>query len=210
MNYKFTRTFLFVFIFQLSLVSSKANDSCALLISTAKRIMQNADYKTAIMLLDSCLKMDQTNATAYNLRGCATIFQRYVNDEKNNKTAIIFFNKALRYDSTNYFYLNNRGWAYQSLDDNSKSYSNFKKAVQLDGNNVELQGNVLRNLWIRNKYKDAYAYSEQLIRKFPSYGYAWYVRGQLKRDYLHKYPEGNKDIKKGKELSWKQGFSLMY
>jgi hypothetical protein len=37
-----------------------------------------------------------------------------------------------------------------------------------------------------------------------------YVRGQLKRDYLHKYPEGNKDIKKSEALGWKKGFDLMY
>jgi hypothetical protein len=45
---------------------------------------------------------------------------------------------------------------------------------------------------------------------FPGDGYAYYVRGNLKRDYLHKYPEGNKDIKLGEQLGWRQGMHLMY
>jgi tetratricopeptide (TPR) repeat protein len=210
MNQKITGIVLFLFIVQFLPLSSKASDSCTLLVSEARKLMQNANYKTAIILLDRCLKMDQTNATAYNLRGCATIFQSYVNDEKNNKTAIIFFSKALQYDGANFFYLNNRGWAYQNLDDYLNSSLDFRKAVELDSNNVELHCNVLRNLWIRNRYKEAYAYCDKLINKFPNDGYAWYVRGQLKRDYLHKYPEGNKDIKKSEALGWKKGFDLMY
>ena len=210
MNQKLTWIFLFLFMFQFSVLTAKSNDSCVILTTKVRELMRNDDYKTAIILLDGCLKRDQTNAVALNLRGCATIFQSYINDEKNNKNAIVFFNKALQYDSTNYFYLNNRGWAYQNLNEYIKSWSDFGKAVQLDSNNVELQGNVLRNLWIRKKNKEALSYCDKLINKFPNDGYAWYVRGQLKRDYLHKYPEGNQDIKKGEQLGWKQGFSLMY
>ena len=210
MNKKITGVFFFLVVFQVSVFSSKASDSCTILINKVKELMRNDDYKTAIILLDSCLKMEPTNAVAYNLRGCATIFRSSINDEKNNTIAIAFFSKALQCDSMNYFYLNNRGWAHQNLDDYIKSYSDFRKAVQLDSNNVELQGNVLRNLWLRKKNRDAYNYSDKLINKFPTNGYAWYVRGQLKRDYLHKYPEGNKDIKKAEELGWKQGFDLMY
>jgi Flp pilus assembly protein TadD len=210
MNQKTLRSIVLLFIFQSLFLLLKANDTCTVLITKARNLMHNDNYKMAILFLDSCLKNNPVNAEACNLRGCATIFQSSVNDEKNNKVAISFFSRALQYDSTNFFYLNNRGWAYQILDDYLKSHADFTKAVQLDSNNAELHGNVLRNLWLRKKNKEAYNYCNKLIEKFPANGYAWYVRGQLKRDYLHKYPEGNKDIKKSEELGWHQGFYLMY
>jgi tetratricopeptide (TPR) repeat protein len=201
---------LLTFIFQLSFFSSNAGDSCAYHMAKARDLMERGEYKTALPFIDRCLLQDPNNSVAYNLRGCATILQSAVNDEKNNRTALDFFNKALKYDSTNASYLNNRGWAWQNLDDLKKSYTDYVKAVRLDSNNVQLQGNVLRNLWIRNRNKEAYDYSNKLIAKFPDDGWAYHVRGELKRDYLHKYPEGNKDIKKGKDLGWTGGFNLMY
>lgn len=196
-----------VFVFLMAALPAKAGDSCLI---RARLLMEAGEYRQAIVLLDNCLLTDSTNAAAYNLRGCATIFQAPVNDEKNNKTAILFFTRALHRDSTNYFYLNNRGWAWQNLDNLIRSYADFKAALRLDSSNVELHGNILRNLWLRNRNREAYNYCNKMIDQFPGDGYAWYVRGQLKRDYLHKYPEGNLDIKKSEELGWKQGFWLLY
>ncbi len=134
----------------------------------------------------------------------------YINDEKNNKTAIACFTKAIQSDATNYRYYHNRGWAYANLDDYTKANADYKKAAQIDSTNITLQQNLLRVMVVKNRNKDAYAFAEKLIKQFPNDGYAYYIRGDLKRDYLHKYPEGNKDIKLGEQLGWRQGMYLMY
>ena len=172
--------------------------------------MDRNQFSSAIPLLDSCIKINNKNADVYNLRACATIYSSSVNDEKNNKTAIRFFTLAIGIDSTNNWYYNNRGWSYQMLDNYAPAMKDFRMAISLDTANVYYYGNVLRVLWLQKKNKEAYTYSEKIIALFPADGYAYYVRGQLKRDYLHKYPEGNKDIKKGEELGWQQGLRLFY
>lgn len=190
---------------------TKANDSTYIsLLNKAREHISLAEYASAIPLLDSCIKINKTDPVAFNLRGCATIYQDAVNDEKNNKKAIGFFTKAIQLDSSNAWYYHNRGWSFQQLDKYAASLKDFRKAVALDTANVNLYGNVLRVLWLQNKNKEAYAYSEKIIRLFPRNGYAYYVRGQLKRDYLHKYPEGNIDIRKSEKLEWEQGIRLHY
>jgi tetratricopeptide (TPR) repeat protein len=198
------------FLLTLSPAFSNAADSCTVWLIQAKQLMQAGEYQPAIRLIDQCLAISPANAAACNLRGCATILQAPINDEKNNTKAISYFNRAIQLDSSNCLYFNNRGWAWQNLDKYLLSLKDFEQCVQLDSNNVVFQGNVLRNYFIRNKNKEAYALCNKLITMFPEDGYAWYVRGQLKRDYLHKYPEGNKDVKKGEALGWHQGFNLMY
>lgn len=204
------RAFSFGVMALLVSVYSHAADSCTLRLQEAKQLMNHGEYNSAIALIDQCLAVYPGNAAACNLRGCATILRAPVNDEKNNQEAIVFFTKAIQFDSTSYFYLNNRGWAWQNLDKYALSMKDYQQAVKLDSNNVVLQGNVLRNLFIRNRNKEAYAFCNKLIAKFPEDGYAWYVRGELKRDYLHQYAEGNKDKKKGEALGWHQGFNLMF
>ena len=202
------------FLFSLAVynkATAQINDSlCDQYLSKAKNYIGEDQYRKAIPFLDSCIGMNNKDAAVYNLRGCATIYQDVLNDTKNNQQAILFFNKAIAMDSTNYWYIANRAHAWQNLDKFKKSLSDYKKALSLDTTNVELHGDVLRSLWIQNRNKEAFAYCSKIIQQFPAHGYAWYVRGQLKRDYLHQYPEGNKDIKKSEELGWAQGLRLYY
>ena len=170
--------------------------------------LHDHNYRNAIYWAEQCLKVDSADASMYNLRACATLYSAPINDEKNNDTAIRYFGKAIRYDSTNYRYYANRGRAYQTIDKHKSALKDFRKALSLDSSNVESHGRVLMSLFVQNRNKEAYAMASKIIEKFPEHGYAWYVRGQLKRDYLHKYPEGNKDIKKGTELGWRQGYWL--
>jgi tetratricopeptide (TPR) repeat protein len=188
----------------------KANDSCIYYINEARSLMATSEYEKAIVLIDKCILLDGKNAYVYSLKGCATIFRSFINDEKNNKLAVILFSKAIELDSSKSEYYNNRGWAYQNIDKLLLSYADYKKALSLDTNNLISHHNILRNLWIRNKYKDAYAYSEIIITKFPNNGYAYHVRGNLKRDYLHKYKEGNIDIKISEKLKWNMGEYFIY
>jgi tetratricopeptide (TPR) repeat protein len=162
------------------------------------------------VLIDKCILLDGKNAYTYNLKGCATVFKSFINDEKNNKQAAILFTKAILLDSLKSEYYNNRGWAYQNLDKLPQSYGDYKKALLLDTSNMNSHHNILRNLWIRNKFKDAYAYAEIVIKKFPNNGYAYHVRGNLKRDYLHKYKEGNMDIAISEKLKWSMGHFFIY
>ena len=188
----------------------QSRDSCTALLAAAKQHMFNQHYSRVIELADSCLKNSPDNPEANNLKGCATIRVSYINDEKNNRTAVSCFTKAIQADPTNYMYYNNRGWAYANLDDYTKANADYKKAVEIDSSNVSLQANLLGVMVIKNRNKEAYAFSNKLIAQFPNDGYAYYIRGNLKRDYLHKYPEGNKDIKLGEQLGWQQGMHLMY
>jgi tetratricopeptide (TPR) repeat protein len=205
------KTASFFIVFSLGFCSyAKAADSCAVLLTRAGVLMQAYDYAAVITTLDSCLKNDPNHAAANNLKGCAAIRLTTINDEKNVRLAIACFSKAILLEPANYVYYNNRGWAYGNLDENIKASADFNKAIQLDSSLLVLQMNVLRMLYVRNRNKEAYAYCDRLIRMFPDDGYAYYVRGNLKRDYLHKYPEGNKDIKLGEELGWRQGMYLMY
>lgn len=193
-----------------SCMHTRAADTCALLLERARLLILQRDSKKAIPLIDSCLKKDPRNAMANNLRGCATIYSSYINDEKNNELAVFYFSKAIENDPGNYGYYNNRGWAYANLDDYIKANADYKKAVQIDSSNIALQQNILRVMVVKNRNKEAYAYSNKLIQQFPKDGYAYYIRGNLKRDYLHKYPEGNKDIKLSEALGWDQGMYLMF
>ncbi len=190
--------------------NAKANDSCIIYINEARRLMGESEYVKAILLIDKCILLDNKNAYVYNLKGCATVFKSSINDEINNKQALILFNKAIEIDSSKSEYYNNRGWANQNLDKLILSYLDYKKALSLDTNNLVSYSNILRNLWIRNKFKDAYTYSEILIKKFPNDGYAYHVRGNLKRDYLHKYKEGNIDLKISEKLRWNMGQFFIY
>lgn len=165
-------------------------------------------YRAAIYWIDLCLAIDSTDASMYNLRACATIFSAPVNDTKNNDTAIRYFGKAIRFDSTNYRYYSNRGWALQTMNKYKRSFSDFRKALSLDTTVIDLHNKVLMSLVVQNRNKEAYAMANRIIEKFPDGGYAWYIRGHLKRDYLHKYVEGNKDIKKSEELGWRMGYWL--
>ena len=203
--------FRFIIIVLLFSITSKANDSTySILLKQGKDQLQHSQYRSAISLFDSCIKINSKDANAYNLRAIATIYSRPINDKKNNPVAIQFFTKAIKIDSTDSRYYNNRGWCYQFMDNYPLSMKDFKKALSLDTTNAYYHGNVLRVLWIQNKNKEAYAYAEKMISLLPNDGYAYYVRGQLKRDYLHKYPEGNRDIKKSEELGWRSGIRLLY
>lgn len=201
---------LFFFCMAQTLFAQEKTDDYNRLIREAGAYMNRGEYREAIPLLDSCIFLDTTKAEVLNWRACATIYQAPVNEPGNNREAIRFFNKAIALDPLNYGYYANRAFAWQNLNQLKQSYSDYKKALSLDTLNVELHGNVLRSLWIQNRNKEALAYSGEIINKFPEHGYAWYVQGQLKRDYLHQYAAGNKDIKKSEELGWEQGIRLYY
>ncbi|MCX6316180.1 MAG: tetratricopeptide repeat protein [Bacteroidetes bacterium] len=190
--------------------SVQAQDSCSIWVREAHLYMDSGHYKTVILLTDKCLAENPAHAEACNLRGCATILQGAINHVSHNWEAVTYFNRAIAADSTHPYYLNNRGWAYQTLEEYTRAINDFRKAAKLDTGNVVLEGNILRQYFIRNKNKEALSLCNKLIARFPENGYAWYVRGQLKRDYLHHYAEGNKDVKKGEELGWQQGYNLMY
>lgn len=203
----YTLLIFFTFLF---FTKAKANDSCIIYINEARQLMEQGDYKNVIVLIDKCILLDDKNAYVYNLKGCAVVFQSYINDEKNNKQAVMLFTKAILLNSSKSDYYNNRGWAYQNLDKLMLSYADYKKALSMDTTNMVSHHNILRNLWIRNKFKEAYAYAEKVIKKFPNNGYAYHVRGNLKRDYLHKYKEGNVDIAISEKLKWSIGEFFIY
>lgn len=190
--------------------ASLLNDSCFEKYKTARNLLSNGMNAEAIYTLEASIKNGCTQSAIYNLIGCSFMTLTFVNDDTNNLKAIRHFDVAIKQDSSNPAFYNNRGWALQNLNKYKLALSDFKKAAFLDSMDVNYQGNVLRVLWILNKYKEAYSFAEELIKKFPEDGYAYHVRGNLKRDYLKKYPEGNLDIKKSELLKWRGGIYRRY
>ena len=199
---------IFSIIFLFAKKASANDSTCVSIINGAKKLCQENKYKAAIILIDSSMNLCDNKIELYNLRACVSIHSSYVNDEVTAKYAIADFTKAIALNDKNFMLYSNRGSAYSNIDDFTNALKDYKMALNLDSSKVENYGNVLRMLWVKNRFKEAYAFSEKIIAKFPNNGYAYHVRGNLKRDYLHKYPEGNIDIKKSEILFWKQGMLL--
>jgi tetratricopeptide (TPR) repeat protein len=179
-------------------------------IASIRNLIENNAAIEAIEKTEELLELDQNNPILLNLRAIATIFQSSVNDETNNKIALIFLTKAIKIDSLNAELFYNRSWVNMALNKNINAWLDAQKAVSLDSSNVLYQNNVLKHFWLMKKNKEALLLAEKQIKKFPNDGYAYHVRGNLKRDFLKKYIEGNEDLKKSEELKWQGGFHLIY
>ena len=167
--------------------------------------LEEALYKTNLTI-----QQYPAQANLYNLKAMIVLATGSINDTKNDKAAILLLDAAINLAPSVAAYYNNRGWVHQIMNQYKLAQKDFDKAVELEPTKVEYQHNPLRLLFIQNKNKAALALCEVLINKFPKDGYAYYVRGELKRDYLHKYLEGNKDKKLAKELGWHSGINLIY
>ncbi len=86
----------------------------------------------------------------------------FINDDTDNLKAIRNFDLAIKQDSSNPAFYNNRGWALQNINKYKLAMADFKKAALLDSLDVNYQSNVLRVLWILNKYKEAFSFAEEL------------------------------------------------
>lgn len=166
---------------------------------------QEALYKTSLTI-----QQYPERGAFYNLKAILVLAGGSINNKKNDKAAILLLDSAILYAPDAASYYNNRGWIHQIMDHYKLAKKDFDKAVELEPTRVEYQHNPLRLLFIQNKNKAAMVLCNILIDKFPKDGYAYHVRGELKRDYLHKYIEGNKDKKRAKELGWNGGIYLRY
>lgn len=202
-----TTSFFFLIYFLLfsSLVFGQQKNFVAI-----RNLIENNAAIEAIEKTEELLEKDPTNSTLLNLRAVATIYQSSVNDETNNKIALTFINKAIKIDSSNAILFYNRSWINMALNKDKNAWLDAQKAVSIDSTNVLYQNNLLKHFWLMKKNKEALAIAEKQIEKFPNDGYAYHVRGNLKRDVLKKYIEGNEDLKKSEELKWQGGFHLIY
>lgn len=164
--------------------------------------LENNDYEDAIRFIDSAIELKPEHAPLYNAMGYCFMFKTTINDPNNCRTASRYFTKAIDLDSMEAKYFCNRGWAYQMTDDYTLALKDFEKAAYLHAPNVELQGNILRMKLLMKDNAAALELSDSIIARFPKDGYAYHVRGNLKRDYLKKYIDGNKDLKIAEELGW--------
>lgn len=167
--------------------------------------LEEAYYKASLTL-----EQHPGQADFYNLKAMVVLATGSINDAKNDQAAILLLDSAIQYAPNRAAFYNNRGWIYQIMDKYSLAEKDYDKAANIEPSNIDFQCNRLRLLYVRNRNKAAMALCDQLIAQFPEDGYAYYVRGNLKRDYLHKYVEGNKDIKLSKQLGWHSGIHLKY
>ena len=173
----------------------------------AKESIKAREFSSAITFLYSCISISPDSALFHNYKGYCYHYKGFVNDSKNNKIAIINFNRAIELDNSKAKYYHNRGICLNILEFDSDATRDFETAANLDSISVDYDHNKLRMKWLSNR-KNALIYADSLINRFPYDGYAYYVRGQLKRDYLHKYIEGNEDIELSRKLGWNQGLNL--
>ena len=166
---------------------------------------EEADFQ-----IEKQLRDDSNNARLYNLKALNIIHSGPINDLKNDKAALTFMNKAISINPNEAGFYANRGWVYQFMNNYKMAKKDFDEAAHLEPNNIKFRGHQLRILWIMKRKKEALSMATNLIKEFPNNGYAYHVRGHLKRDYLHKYIEGNKDLKKAKELGWASGIHFVY
>ncbi|MBN2756489.1 MAG: hypothetical protein JXR51_04860 [Bacteroidales bacterium] len=188
----------------------KSNKLLNLYLDSAFIELNNWKHAEAIPFLDKCIDLNPNWHYLYNLRACCYMHKNSINDSLNNRMAVKDFSKAIfLYDKISDYY-NNRGWSYQMLENYAYALSDFKSAASISPDSVYLHNNILRVLFLTHKNKLALELADSLILNFTDCGYAYYIRGHLKRDYLHKYIEGNKDIKKSKELDWEKGVKIIY
>lgn len=172
--------------------------------------MENQNYPRAIQYVDSALIIKPNDAQTYNTQGVAYIYSGSVNDPINNAKAIKSFDKAIELDDTQHTFYNNRGWAYQIMDKYKMASKDYDQAMYLQPYTVEYHGNVLRVLYLTKQYNEALQMCDSIINQFPNDGYAYHIRGEIKRDHLHQYLEGNEDKEMAQELEWSQGIQLYY
>ncbi len=185
---------------------------------SVSHFLGNYEFKKALPFLDSLIYHsnqvfgNRQIDVLYNTRACTYIHSASINDKENNLIAQMDFDSAIKYASTQSlgFYHYNRGHSYLMLGNEKKSLEEAKKAVALKPNNAQLEGTVLKLLYIMDSFPVALVMCDSLIAKYPKNGYPYYIRGQIKRDYLHTYIEGNKDKAKARELGMAQGLYFYY
>lgn len=175
-----------------------------------QKLYRSDSNDEAMAVVDSALQEYPNHHAYLNLKALLVLNLGPINDEKNDRIALELLNKAIEQKPSYASYYNNRGWVHQFLDDYEAAKKDYDLAAELNPTSVNLMGNTLRILWMMKRNKEALAKANEIIETFPKDGYAYHVRGNLKRDYLHKYIEGNKDIKISKELGWNGGIFLVY
>lgn len=180
--------------------------------SYAKKI-ENAlfakDYKTAIVYLDSLIALEPSYDLLYNIRGYCHVYSGHINDKYNDSCAIVDFSAAISLNSTEAYYYHNRADIYVIQNEYELAELDFKQALERSPDNLKYLKSYLKVKMLSNQNEIAMQLADELIAKYPEDGYAYYIRGNLKRDYLHKYVEGNVDVKKGQDLGWNGGFGLI-
>lgn len=206
-------TIILTLLFSTFLATAQAQNSADKLKGNYNDIVHlfRTDQKEeANHLISRALNQYPKHADFNNLKAIMVIYSGPVNNEANDRLAIKYLTTAILSEPNRAAFYNNRGWVYQFMNNYHLAKKDFDQAAKLEAENVRYAGNRLRLLFIQKKNKAAFALCNQLIKQFPKNGYAYHVRGHLKRDYLHKYLEGNKDIKKAKELDWAGGIYLVY
>lgn len=181
-------------------------------------LLNEYEFKRALPFLDSLIIYSQRAYgkrqidILYNTRACTYIHSASINDKENNLKAQSDFDSALKYapSSSLGFYHYNRSHSYLMLGKEERALIEARKAVKHKPKSAQLKCNVLKLLYIMDSFPVALAMCDTLIAKYPKNGYPYYIRGQIKRDYLHTYIEGNKDKKKAEELGWGYGLYFFY
>jgi tetratricopeptide (TPR) repeat protein len=168
------------------------------------------EYTKCIAYLDSLINLEPAFDLLYNLRACCYIYKGSINDAYNDSIAISNWDQAIELNSKEAMYYYNRGYIQLIQDNYEEAERDYTMAYMLEPDDKRYHHGYLKIKMIRNKNEEALEIADEVIAKYPKDGYAYYIRGNLKRDYLKRYKEGNVDIAKGKELGWNGGFGLLF
>ena len=175
-----------------------------------EQALTEKDYPKCIIYLDSLIALEPDFDLLYNLRACCFIYQGSINDAFNDSVAIANWDKAIALNNKVAFYYYNRAYIKLIQDDYAEAEYDYTMAYMLEPEDKRYHHGLLKVKMIQDKNKEAMELANEIIEKYPDDGYAYYIRGNLKRDYLKQYKEGNVDVKRGKELGWNGGFGLIF
>ncbi len=167
-------------------------------------------YEEALHLVNKTLKKYKKHPDFLNLKAMVILSKGAINDKTNDSIAISLLDQAIAIAPKRAAFYNNRGWLYQLLGKYDKAKKDFEHAVALESNNLLYRQNPIRILFIQKKVPQVLKLCNQAILDFPKDGYAYFVRGNVLREYVKKEKLGNQDLKKAHELGWKKGFHFEY
>lgn len=140
-------------------------------VEQAEKCFEQGDYSGAVNLLNEAITLNESNSSAYAIRGSS------YGNLQNYQMALRDFNIAIRLGIENSITYYCRGLAYEMLKEYDKSLADFTKAIELDSNYMNAYYNRGLAYLYLNNYNNAIADFNRVIEISPNTSEAYYCRG---------------------------------
>lgn len=129
------------FEMELDPVAKRSNVITLFIVSTVHFNLKN--YKEALKYLDECLKLNNKNIDAWNLKGALLI------ELGESERALKYLNKAMKFNPGSAVVLNNKGYALSKMGKYQEAMDCIDKALKINSNTPEFwltKGEIFVNL----------------------------------------------------------------